>query len=467
MAIALDPPAASVARPAVGASVRLTVAVLALTLAPLHLLVDLSPVVGLDLGLLMPADLVMGIGALIGAADLVRAIGERREVHGGVLPLPRTVLGRAWLGFAGIYLLSAVVHQSGPWSVVRLAAMTVMVRTVAATVAGRRWVPLVRAMSAAVLVQAAVAAAQLAVEGPVGLAALGERASAFRPIRGVFAPAGTTIHTNTLAVYAAVLAVLIAVAWADGQLDGRVDRAVALSASAAAGAIVGVSFSRTCVLALVTSLPVVIVAARRTALSGGTGPTPARGPSRGTPRSGGRSGGRWSAMVPVALVVLSFGLAAAARADGWVSRVEQSAGGTGEPIGSGRTATARQAVELLKLDPVLGVGPGNYALVMLNTPRIDALSPEHTIVHNLALFTAASVGLAGLAALAGWGAALLGVTRRGRWPAWAVLASLVAPLGLDVALYLGSGWVVLCVAVGVVIGFGRRDDGSARSGERP
>jgi hypothetical protein len=449
MAIALDPPAASVARPAVGAPVRLTVAVLALALAPLHLLVDPSPVVGLDLGLLMPADLVMGAGALIGAVDLVRAIGERRTVPGRVLPVPRTVLGQAWLGFAGVYLLSAAVHQSGAWSVVRLAGMTVMVRTVAATVAGRRWVPLVRAMSAAVLVQAAVAAAQVAAEGPVGLAALGERASAFRPIQGVFAPAGTTIHTNTLAVYAAVLAVLIAVAWADGQLHGRADRAVALSASAAAGAIVGLSFSRTCVLGLVMSLPLVVVGAGRTA------------------RSGRRFGGGWSAMVPVAVVVLGFALTAAVRADGWVSRVEQSAGGTGEPIGSGRTATARQAVELLKLDPLLGVGPGNYALVMLNTPRIDALSPEHTIVHNLALFTAASVGLAGLAALAGWGAALLGVTRRGRWPAWAVLASLVAPLGLDVALYLGSGWVVLCVAVGVVVGLGRRDDGSARLRERP
>ncbi len=421
MAVAVQPAAAFVARPVVGERARVGLAVAAVALAPFHSRWPVS-FGGVDFGVLMPADIVMVAGAVFGAADLAGALTSRRLV-------PRAALGRTWLVFAAVCLLSACAHPTSltAWNLLRLAGMTVLVRSVAAMVAARRWTLLVRAVAATVLVQGGVAAAQMASEGTIGLHALGERASAFRPIGGVFAPAGTTIHTNTLAVYAAVLATVIGAAWIDGQLTRRADRVLALGAMGVSGALLAASFSRTGTLVLVAAVPILV------------------------------AGGRRRALLPV--VVLAVGIAAVGvvRADGWSDRVEQSTGATSEPVGSGRTASARQAIELMKTDPVLGVGPGNYALVLLNTPRIDALSSEQTIVHNLPLFVAASVGLAGLAALCAWGLALLGAGVRGRWPAWAVLGGLAPALALDVALFLGSGWVVLAAAVGVVVGLGQRD----------
>jgi O-antigen ligase len=66
---------------------------------------------------------------------------------------------------------------------------------------------------------------------------------------------------------------------------------------------------------------------------------------------------------------------------------------------NGRSALIRQSMELAKLKPIVGVGPGRYLDELNVHPEIKALSTEFLTVHNIVLYVLVEGGIVGLLSL--------------------------------------------------------------------
>lgn len=249
--------------------------------------------------------------------------------------------------------------------------------------------------------EAVIAVAQMLSGGPVGLRSLGEQARPLLPIGGADAPFGTLVHPYVLAGLAVVtIAVLVAVALHD---RGRA-RAVAV-AVAAAGVIVGVTYSRMALLALLALLVPLVLATR----------------SRAT---------RPAALVVGAALLLGAGLAGLAASDGWVGRAEEAA--TGTNLSRGRSELAAQAVAVIRAHPLAGVGTGRYVTAVEEDPdlarrSVRVLQP----VHGVPLLLVAEGGVLVAAALVLLVVALGRAALRGGVAAWALLLAYLPFLVLD------------------------------------
>ena len=269
--------------------------------------------------------------------------------------------------------------------------------------------------------------------GPLGLAALGERRSGFKPLGSALLPAGTTVHTNTLGLYGVAVAALILAATVDRSTRGdgvasqrRGVIAIELSGLLACGVCVGLTGSRTAAIAIALLLAPAGLQLRSTyelALARAVG--------------------------TVTLSVIVTGVASASV---WLGRAHQTSGASIEQLGSGRMALIRQSLAVFRLSPITGVGPGNYLVHVLLDPAIIRYSHEGSPVHNVWLSILATYGLLGITAFVMLTLGLLGAGRRaGIVGAFIGLPALVT-LGLDVATTLSPGFLLLAVSLGAIVG---------------
>lgn len=393
-----------------------------------------------QLGVMMPGDVVALLLLLVPLG--ARPLGP---------PWRRLVLASRALVVAGV--VSYLVHPTGFGisALLRLGGWSLVAGVVARWVAERRWIRLLAPLGAAMVVQVIVVLAQYANGDTLGIAWMGERASAIKIVGGTqLAPGhiiggframpGTTIHPNTVALFGLAVGVLVlAVLLGDLLPRAAADRRVLFASSvvlASCGALIGSSTSRTAVIGVVLAIVPAALLVRRLA---------------GRARRTGLGLG------------LAFGLPMAAAMvlcrDGWLSRVQQSATTSATQLGSGRMALIRQALRMFGDDPVFGVGPGNYLLRLVADPRMAKIGSETAPVHNIWLYVLASLGVVGctvfvvLTGLVAWDA-----RRRGLVGALVALPLLVS-VGLDVAVTFGSGTLLLAATVGVLAGW----DGTSRA----
>ena len=378
-------------------------------------------------------------------AAVLAIVVDRRS--GGVLPAvvgPRLRL--TWLMFLACAVVSFAVHPTGFGiaALARLVTVGVVVSEAARQIRIGRWHPITVPLASAMVVQAGIAIVQRIHGGPLGLVALGERRSGFKPLGSALLPAGTTVHTNTLGLYGVAVAALIVAATVDRSTrgDGLVSLrrgviAIELGGLLACGACVGLTGSRTAAIALALLLGA----------------------------AGYRLRSRRDAALAraVGAVTLAVAVTAIASASVWIGRAQQTSGASIEQLSSGRMALIRQSLAVFRLSPITGVGPGNYLVHVLLDPAIIRYSHEGAPVHNVWLSVLATYGLLGIAAFVVLTGVLFGAGRRAGIVGALIGLPALVTLGLDVATTISPGFLLLAVSIGAVVGAGRAPLGESQS----
>ena len=248
------------------------------------------------------------------------------------------------------------------------------------------------------IVQVVVGLAERAVNGPVGLGALGEP-DAYE-IGGRFASSGLTVHPYVFAAWCALGgAILLAAAARAGRVSAGLLAAASLPFIG-----VGLTMSRAGALAVVLVLVSFgAVAVRR----------------------------------PELRLVLVGAVAAAAfgvflNLPGWVNRTATSVGPSSD-VTSGRGQLLDQAWGLLRAEPVFGTGPGRYVDVLVRRPELVELATQRPSrpVHVVPYLVLVEGGLVTLPALVLLGWAVIAQTWRAGAIGAGVALSLVPFLLLD------------------------------------
>jgi hypothetical protein len=280
------------------------------------------------------------------------------------------------------------------------------------------------ALALVTLTHVAVALAERAHGGPLGLDTLGE--SSAYDIGGRYASSGLTVHPYLLAAWCAVAgAGLLAL----GGRRGPGHRLLTLAGAVAFGGI-GLSMSRAGAIGAVLALGALAFAWRRQALR--------------------------SRLVPVAAAAAAFGAGILLNLGGWLARAGQTGGR--DSVTSGRGALLRQAWPLLRDHLALGVGPGRYVLALEQRPGLVALSQQSPRpVHVTPLLLVVEGGILVVPALVLVTLAVVRACRLGGVPAVAVALAMVPFLALDhLAWSYPQGLVLTGVWLGVLDLLGRK-----------
>jgi hypothetical protein len=281
---------------------------------------------------------------------------------------------------------------------------------------------LIISASIGLVVHGAVAIAQVARGETLGLSALGERTELHRPT-GTLAGSGLALQPNTAAIYALTLGVLVAFGVQRWSL-GRGTRVIARAGLFGAGAVIGVAFSRSAVIGLAVAFCFevcrVVITKQRTTTT----------------------------VAALGLVIAATVATGLWQHDGWVGRADQLSSATNaNEVGTGRVQLMRQAVGIIKAEPLLGSGPSRYLSRVAEDPELFALTPERNVPHNLWLYVAAVLGLPALTVLL-WLCVSM-IRRCVKSPGAAALlipAALAPVVALDTSLFVSTG-LVLGVAV--------------------
>jgi hypothetical protein len=280
---------------------------------------------------------------------------------------------------------------------------------------------IIRVLCAYTASQFVIGVAQVARNGAVLGAWGAETEFGFRRIAGRVGAAGTVTYANVLGVVAAMV-VAVMLWFRANRSVGKVDVVAMTVAVGLATALVGLSLSRTALVAWLV-IPIVALLSHHRRL-----------------------------LVTMLLVAfVSLAASVLVQQDGWISRGQASVAGV-EEAGSGRMALNRQAVEVFKTEPVFGVGLSGYRDAVLADPAIDRLSTEDYVVHNAPLFLLATTGLVGFAGclpLLAW--LIATAMRRGPWGI-GMLVFLAPILLLARQLFNGIGylWVGLFAGLALV-----------------
>ncbi|HEX7131078.1 MAG TPA: O-antigen ligase family protein, partial [Iamia sp.] len=230
------------------------------------------------------------------------------------------------------------------------------------------------------------------------------------PFGSSFAGRGGLAHPYHLAVL-----LLVAEGAALLGLRHASRRAPWLAALVVIAAGIGVTYTRAGLLGQLALLAVALLARR-------AGPT------------------RWAA----GAVALGLLLGGVAFGDGWTAKADATTDVDANPTSS-RAERLREAEELVRDEPLVGVGPGRYV-----TAQAELGGDENLPAHNLVAHEAAELGVLGTIGLLGLLAAL--VRRCVRGGAWALMVALPMAgfLGLDafpyvfpVGLALSAVWLAL------------------------
>jgi O-antigen ligase len=281
---------------------------------------------------------------------------------------------------------------------------------------------LIRAIVGWIFVQFPVAVAQVVNDGAVLGRWASESEYGFRRIDGMLGASGTVLFANVLGTACALAATFLVVALAQHEMR-KTDQLLCGVAIAAASAMVGLSLSRSAIVAHV-------IIAITTSVS----------PDR-----------RKLAPV-VATMLFSLAVSMVVRSDGWVARGQASVAGV-ETAGSGRMALNRQAIAVYKTKPVTGVGFGNYETTVSSEPEIEALSTEHLLVHNFALYVLATGGVVGSLAAVVVGLGILFAGWRNRNRVWliGILGVIGSVMMLTPHFQVGTGFMWLGMLISLVI----------------
>jgi O-antigen ligase len=341
---------------------------------------------------------------------------QHRQAHLSLLNL-------ACFSFLASMLITNLAHPAGgfrfTWfGVAGCMAIAAAVRNLFQV---HRGIAIVRTLYSFIGVQFAVGVGQIAAGGAISGGFFLESEGGFRRVSGLLAPSGTVAHANALGAYVSIsIAILMACLACLPMM--KTDRLCSSLAVLGGVALIGLTFCRAAVLTVVVVLVGAIISPQRRKL--------------------------------LTLVAASFAalmLSFAIRSDAWAARAAATTAGV-EESGSGRMALNRQALEVFKVSPILGVGPGNYAFTIETNPKILALSVEHLPVHNLPLYLLATVGLVGSSSFALLSVAILrSATRSGVW-GLTTLTAIASSWMLDHTLFSGKGLVFVACTFGASLG---------------
>lgn len=318
--------------------------------------------------LVLPADPLLVLVVVLAG---IRAVTRPTDV---TAPLALTAGAVAWLG------VSLAIHPGalGAQIVGRQTAVVALALAISAVAGPRARIVLAGAAAAAAIAQDAVAFAQLARGGPLGLPQLGEFADALLRVGRSLAPRGTMYHPYALAGLACVGAgaCLLVAFTARRPLPWLLATAIAIAP-------VGVTYSRTALLGLVIASACLIPAAVR---------------------------GSRTHRAAIAALLVGAGIPAALAPGGWIARAEVTV--TRVPD---RGTLIVQAARVAADVPLFGVGPGRYDVALedlrARDPAAVTVSQEP---HSVPVLYAAEGGLpAGIAFLAGVVILLRDALRRG------------------------------------------------------
>lgn len=342
---------------------------------------------------------------------LLLALFVIRCGHPRTWPRPRGA-ALAATALAVVLAVAFAVHPS-----IRGVDLALRVAAGAAVVASMRALPRGEARSlvlgAIVVVgaaEAALAMAQSANGGPLGVRTF-EFDGPLYPFGSSFAGRGGFDHPYHLTCFllVAIAAGLVALR------DGGPRRPLALGIALCAAGI-AVTYSRASLLALVPIVVVCAVVGRR----------------------------RAAFAITAAAIVIGFALGATLFGDGWVAKSSDSL--AADTAGTGRSERAKEALRLVREEPVVGVGPGRY-VIALHDVEHQLLLPAHNVVLQEAAEGGVLAGALTLVALVALG---LRALRRGA-AALCCFLTLVPFFVFDSYPYVfATGLVVAALWVGLI-----------------
>ncbi len=366
-------------RTAVGASARLFSGDLALSLSYRALLVAIAvgpasssfalPGRGSDWTrepLLRFVDVpLLVIAALQFVPVVVRAlavakVSSRRTASGVAFASFAALVG--WVGVSW----AAQGRAIGGLMVLRLLAAVGITELVVRVSAARRTL-ILKTLVGLVVFEGVVCVAQLVVDGSVGLGALGEVADPFNRLGPWRAPMGTSYYPYPLSAVA--LLTLGLALWA---LDrGLLGRAWGMSCAIGAGLIVGSGYS-VVAAAIVVGIAVAMV-------------------FRATPVGVARF--RGAAGLVLVVFLASLAVTGASLREGWLWKGERSTSSDAALASSGRSDQVRVGVAVTKRWPILGIGPGNFAVMRETHPEFNRVSTDAQIPHSTPVLIAVEAGV--------------------------------------------------------------------------
>jgi len=268
------------------------------------------------------------------------------------------------LAFALIPGLIANPGDRGVAAILRLVGVALL-----ASLVPDLGVPERRALLGAVAVVLAVSGSfalyQRATGGPLGLPSFGESSEGVLSIGGGTAPFGLFVHPYVMAAWATVLGLgLVAIRLEDR--DGERSAGLPAPLLLLGAAPIALSMCRSAVVGVaLASVPLAVLVFRA------------------------RS--RLRDLLVFGLVAGAVALGAAWNIGGWLNRATSTVGSDPTTL---RGSLNDQAFGLLRQDPVLGVGPGNYVLALRERPDLVALNPQTPRpVHNTPLLLVVEGGL--------------------------------------------------------------------------
>ncbi len=249
---------------------------------------------------------------------------------------------------------------------------------------GARRVVVVKTMVGLVVFEGVVCVAQLIVDGPVGLGALGEGSDPFNRLGPWRAPMGTSYYPYPLSAVA--LLTLGLVLWA---IDRRVLHARwGVGGALGAGVIVGSGYS---VVGATMAIAIAVSFIVRSL------PAPAGAPAAGSPAAGSATRRFRGASGLVMLVFVgTLAVTGAALDEGWLWKGERSASSDAALASSGRADQVRVGIAVSRTWPLLGIGPGNFAVMRESHPEFNRVSTDAQIPHSMPVLVAVEAGLPAL-----------------------------------------------------------------------
>ena len=239
----------------------------------------------------------------------------------------------------------------------------------------RRRIVIVKTLVGLVAGEGVVCLAQLVTDGPIGLGLLGEVADPFNRLGPWRAPMGTSYYPYPLSAVA--LLTLGLVLWAlDRRLLGR---AWGVAVALGAGVIVGSGYSVVAAL-MVAGISVAFVV---------------RALPTGVRRLRGSAG-----LLVVSVFLGSLVVTGASLSEGWLWKGKRSASSDAAQASSGRADQIRIGVGVTKKWPVLGTGPGNFAVMREQYPEFNKVSTDAQIPHSMPVLVAVEAGVPALLLLA-------------------------------------------------------------------
>jgi len=363
-------------------------------------------------------DLLLASMYLIGAWALFLKV--KRNERGRIGALNVVVLA-----FLALLLLAFMAHPSGAGALLllRVGAGAVVAWTVSG-MSRRSELVVAAALLASASLQSAIAIAQFARRGPVGLSALGEGSYPLNRAADLFVPRGTFFHQYPLSTFCFLAAIVGGIT---AVRSGH--RWPWLLAVVIVAAPLGITFSRSAVVGLAMVVACLGWAAWR-------------------------YDHRY--LLVVLCLAVGFGVPAALARHGWAGRAYQTVhSSTVNAFSSGRVSMYHDSVTVAAAHPILGVGPARYAAIKPPVNDVPLLVTDEAGV---------GTGLAVVALIGLLGARAFGTSSL----ATAVYVALLPFLTFDYFLFgIPEGPVMAGLWAGAVCFFGRGGGGrQLRAGRR-